>query len=422
MTQIAPIGVESSALAPTSLQFKIESYQRAVRHVSAHLSPVEFLVLMHILDRTVGWGVRETSFTGRAARSGDSIYDGMSISRRTWFRALASLEAKGIIRRRVDARFPDKRHYSVNLEWGPDMPAVNLPKRLKDKAETRCHSDTTPCHSGTTRCQNGTLYTGNPNTDNPKTDSPGAPVRREVAEILSGKVEEAAAKSSHAKAARVAKAKTKGTASGIEAVWRAAVAETFPGHPSPAWTVREKGQAKTAAAKWRQPGITFPDFAEWAARNWTAIIAEQFRWMTKSPPPKVPSLPFLFNFLDQFIDCYAEGNLRRWQNAEERSKIEQAMARGQTYEQAVQTVAEAKAKQALRDEMRERERVVEIKARMAAQEAARAERLAEFGGSAPVHPQSVEGLKRRKRRAPQPPLEDVPDIEPPLDLGENPFD
>lgn len=413
MSNIIPIRQRSVAPDPKSLQFKIEAYQSVIREFSPHCTPHEFAVLMQILDRTIGWGVREASFTTDALRKGDQIYGGVKIGRTALFEALASLEGKGVILRRADARFPDKRHYSVNINWRAGSGSSTRSARPSAKR-------TTPSGSRTPPSASRTLYTGSPDTDNLDTGNPGGPVGHAAINIR-GKLSEGEQVPPRARAAPVENAEQRGTTNMIETVWRTALVETFPDHPAPTWTVREKGQANQAAKKWHQPGITFPDFIEWAARNWTAIMAKQFKWMTKSPPPRVPSTRFLFNFIGQFIECYAEDKLTSWQNSKDRSEIEDAMARGQTYEQAVAIVERQHAARSLREEMEQREAEVTRKELAARQNVERAKRIADYC-AAPVHPQSIEGLRRRPRRAPDVPLDDVPDLAPPIPLDADRLD
>lgn len=445
MTNVYPFERQNRARDPRSLQFKIEAYQRLLRDYSPHLKAHEFIVLMQVLDRTVGWAELEASFTLTALRKGDDVYGGIAkaVSERTMFRALASLEAKGILQCRHDPRKFDKRHYRVNLDWRPDM-LVTLPKVLKEKPGDPCHSVSTPCHADSDPCHSGSLYTGSPRQvietgshDGPASRAvaidPGKEIRKKgsgPAVRVRARHEGAAPVHRQEVAPEVVRRRSKTTADSVEQVWRAAVAETFPGHPVPFWTVREKGQAKTALKKWRQPGVSFHDFMEWCARNWTAIMSKQFSWMTKQAPPAVPALPFLFSFMDGFVECYAENKLEAWLTSRDRTEIERLMSRGNTYEQAMATLAERKAATALRDEMEKREAEVRLQANVARVRLQKAEKLMDLG-AAPPHPRSraAERIREEARRAaPPPPItirgvdEDFPEVMVPfVDPDTNPF-
>jgi hypothetical protein len=110
-----------------SLLTKVEAYQLGVRKFAAHMTPVEFVVFMNILDRTIGWGEAEAHFTNQALRTGDKVYGGMSgIGRTTLFDTLAALTRKGFIVRRYDPNKRDRVYYSVNLDWVAVPPASTL--------------------------------------------------------------------------------------------------------------------------------------------------------------------------------------------------------------------------------------------------------------------------------------------------------
>ena len=260
----------SESRSPASLQFKVECYQKLTREWSQHLSQYEFIVLQQIMDRTIGWGRREAYFTTTALREGDEVYAGIAkaVSRRTLFRALASLEDRGFIRRRPDKRKPDRVHYSVNMDWTSG--AVNLPKRLLNGNITGCQSDTTQCQRGTGQCQCGTLYTGITKHVSTTGILAGAPAPLPLSEKKNdrGKGGGSAAPPS-ADASGIPDA-PQASVDVVEAAWRSAVSITFPGTAYRTWGVREKSQVKTALKGWRGD-CTFPEFVTWAVTNWTAI-------------------------------------------------------------------------------------------------------------------------------------------------------
>lgn len=412
----------------SSLQAKVECYQKPLREWRDHLSASEAVVLLQIIDRTVGWGRREAYFTTRAMLEGDDVYSGLSISRATLFRALASLEKKGFIRRRKDPRIPDRVHYTVNMNWSPDVP-LNLPKRLKNKPQTPSHSETTPSHIETDPSHSETLYTGNNLQVSPTGSQPGAtaPVSSSPADRVREKAE--TARSAHRATLQTKTETAQAIVTRIEATWRAALIDTFPGTAYRTWGVREKAQVKLAHRNWRGD-IGFPEFVDWAVRNWSAIIAKQFRWMTKEPPPTVPVLSFLIAFLTQFADCRAEGKLEQWLSQQDRQSIDALMKRrGLTWEQAMAQVAESKATVALRKEMEERETKAAARERAADGKLQRAQRLAEFEGRAPIHPRSPAAERmRREQPSPRPThiASDDPEFTgasvPMVDPDRNPFD
>lgn len=420
----------------SSLQSKLVIYQRLNREWAEHLDPYEFRVLTAIVDRTIGWGKPEARFSAGRLLEGDTVCGPLNMGRASLYRALARLEEKGFISRRHPVDLPEVTFYSVHPDRSPKM-ALNLPKRLKEGA-TRCKADPvshrdTPVSEGDWGVSHGDPIYSNPLTGSRSTDNhcaaladrepsnPVAVIRQTITRTVA----------SH-DAARAAKRETRiqrNTAEGIEAAWREALHETFPDAVEPVWTGREKGQAKRLAKGWAHgKQIAFIDFTDWAVRNWTQIMRKQFKWMTKAPPPAVPAFSFYVAMIDQFAECWGEGKLEEWASAKERTEVERLMARGMTFEQATAEFAKQHAMGELRDEMRDREIKVRARTRIADQKLKQAEQLAEFGGSAPVHPQSEAAkeitAKARKRPALDPvePSEEITPLAAFLVPERNPFD
>lgn len=373
-----------------SLQAKIECYQKVPREWMNHLTGPEALTVLNLIDRTIGWGRREAYFTTRAMLAGDKLYAGLPMSRRTLFRALASLEAMGLIQRRRDPNVPDRVHFTVNMEWAPDM-AVKLPNRL----QTQCHDDTTQCHHDTDQCHSGTLYTGITSQVSPDSSQAGAtaPLPLSPAEKIRARLSEAT--STHRAALARHASGPQAAVDAVDAAWRLALIDTFPGTAYRTWGVREKAQIKIVLKNWRGD-IGLPIFVTWAVTNWTAIMRKQFKWMTRETPPAVPVLSFFIAFLTQFADCRAEGKLEEWLSDLDRTQLERMMGRGMTYEEATAELGKAKAAVALRSEMDLREVKVRARERGADAKLKQAEALAEFEGRAPIHPRSraAEALRR----------------------------
>lgn len=421
----------------SSLQSKLVIYQKLNREWAEHLDPYEFRVLTAIIDRTIGWGKQEARFSAGRLLDGDKVCGPLNMGRRTLYRSLASLEEKGFISRRHPVDLPEVTFYSVHPDRSPKM-ALNLPKRLKEGA-TRCNADPvpvrhTPMSDRHTPVPEGHSIYSNPLTDNHSTDSPGAaPSDREPSNPVAAirqNIEKTVASHAEAKAARRETRIQRNTSEGVEAAWREALRETFPDAVEPVWTGREKGQAKRLAKGWISgKQISFLDFTGWAVRNWTQIMRKQFKWMTKSPPPAVPAFSFYVAMIDQFAECWGEGKLEEWASAKERTEVERMMARGMTFEQATAEFAKQHAMGELRDEMRDREIKVRARTRIADQKLKQAEQLAEFGGKAPIHPQS-EAAKEITARARKPavpaPVEPLEEITPlsafMVDPDRNPFD
>lgn len=380
-----------------SIQGKIEVYQRALRDWSKHLTGNEVAVVAILIDRTVGWGRREAYFTIRAMLKGDGVYSGLNMSERTMFRVLASLETKGLIRRRKDRNVPDRVHFTVNSEWKPD--SAGSPKGHRSD----CQDGSTPCHIGSPVCQDGSLYTGITKQVSNTGSLPGATAPVSLAILEKVRVEEENnCAASDEPMPTLGQGSPQSLVESVEAAWRLALIETFPGTAYRTWGVREKAQIKTVLKMWRGD-VRFPFFVDWAVRNWTAIMKKHFKWMTKEPPPSTPALSFLIRFLDKFGDCRAEGVLDDWLSAKGRTEIEKMMGRGQTYEQSVATLGKQHAVRALRAEMEKREVHARSRDYAATRKLAEAEKLAALEARVPIHPQS-ELAKQMRAAAIVPPV------------------
>lgn len=433
LAKIVPIGGRSARaeVDVTSLQFKLEVYQKINRDWAHELDAYESRVLLAVVDRTIGWGQTEARFSAGALLNGDKVCGPLNISRRQLYRALASLEEKGFIDRRHPANQPEITFYKANFDRNQTM-ALNPPK--SHKTATRCNAVPvpdrhTPVPDGHTPVPDRhSIYsnqpTGNHSTGNRSAAlADRAPVEA-VPVIREKKSNSAANRETGLPTHREAHAAS------VEAAWRAALAAAFPDAVEPVWTLREKGRAKQLADGWmHRHQISFIDFTDWAVRNWTQIRRKQFKWMTKAPPPEVPAFRFYAAMIDQFAKCWAEGKLTEWASAKERTEIEQMMSRGMTFEQAMSEAGKKNAMAQLRDEMRTREIKVRARERSVEAKLEQAKRLAEFSGAAPVHPQSVAAKAMRAKVEPKPRSaptllveEFVPLSAPMVDPTRNPFD
>lgn len=71
----------------------------------------------------------------------------------------------------------------------------------------------------------------------------------------------------------------------VDASWRAALIETFPGTAYRTWGKREQHQIKTVLTNWRGD-CTFPQFVDWAVRNGTAITLLPVSWQKPNASPR----------------------------------------------------------------------------------------------------------------------------------------
>lgn len=378
--------VETGATTLSALQ----AYQRIIREWAKHLNSYELNVALHIADRTIGWGKTRCAISANRIIAGDKVYGGLQISRATLFRTLASLEQKGMIARHPHPEGKEIKVYSVNLGWSAAM--LNVPKRLKNPSNpspietTPSLWETTPVSIGATG--EGNQGEGNLEKEDYSVSASPRPVPASV-EMVRAAVSAASAAT---RSVRAAKAQTlPDKVAGVEAAFRAALEEAHPEAIHAAWSVREKAQVKAKIKTWIAKDGSMPEFVDWAVRNWAGIVAKQFKWMTRSPAPKVPEIGFLLSFMSQFIECRSEGKLDAWLASPERTEFEKLTGRGLSAEEAAAEIGKNRAVEVMRDE---NERV-RIEARARHRRADIIERRTELTANLPAHPDSPAARRAR---------------------------
>lgn len=382
-----------------SLQYKSECYQWVWRELGKIIDPFEQVILLQLIDRTIGWGNREAYFTARQVLKGDATYAGIKVGRTKFYEALARLEAMDLVRRRHDPHVPDRVHYTVNVCWTPEVAGLPTPVQpgASVVADPARQPDTPVRDADNPVRQPDTIASINkpilqasiiPGATAPVSFSRNEKVREKKKKGATGRRAGAQASPQGSQA----------FAEAVEAAWRQALIATFPGTAYRTWGVREKAQINRVLRSWRGD-FTFPDFVTWAVTNWTAIMRKQFKWMTRETPPAVPVLSFLIAFLTQFADCRAEGVLEDWLSADDRTQLERMMGRGQTYDQAMAEIARQKAIAGLRKETAEERRLARVDRMQAEHAKAQAVALANLNGSMPIHPDSREAKRLRAEAA-----------------------
>jgi hypothetical protein len=105
------------------------------RYWMAYLSPSEFMVLLFILDRTLGWNKDSEVITRRqmlkgVASRGTLYHRGLSLSASTIDTTLNRLEEKGVIeRRRIMRGVTTYVEFEINLLWSPSDASKRLHRR-----------------------------------------------------------------------------------------------------------------------------------------------------------------------------------------------------------------------------------------------------------------------------------------------------
>jgi hypothetical protein len=324
-------------------------YQRILREWSPLLPPAALTVALKIADRTLGWKKEDYRFTVETLLEGDSVNGGLQMSRSALYETLRLSEDEGAISRRR-CLSTGKNIWRIHWEWANERQRGDTPQSGKETSSSKIR----------------TAVVRNPDTEEGSQEQ-----RNQKKEVT------CPSPSAHG-AAEISKSdRQKGASDGfavlrpnnqvahvsdIETLWRIALSDAFPEQSPCPWSSREKGQISAKRRAWLDAHqISFPDFVEWSVRNWSAIVARQFRWMTKSPPPKTPVVRFFVNQIDQFAECWADHKLEKWMAAPERTKAERLKRRGLSVEEVAAEIGKDRAVDTMREEIAKAK--IEVRAR-----------------------------------------------------------
>lgn len=372
----------------------LQSYQEIIRSWSKHLTIYEYVVLLEIADHTWGWGKGSDTISTKKLLYGNNMYAGLSgrMGRTAMFAALASLEEKGVITRNVKPRVSTR--YKIEKNWTPDM--LDLKERPKEGSVTRTRRSVTR----TTKVRHTDTIEGNLEKVTLKKVTPAASATPRSARKPEVLVRKAPAAQTRSLSARPQSAKT--VVEEVEAVWRMACHDTFSSMLVTPWSGKAKGMVKGKANNWlHRAEIEFPDFTDWAVRNWTAILRRQFKWMTRSKPPETPDVFFFITHIDGFADCWSEDKLKGWRNSKDRTEAERLRAQGLSDEEAAAEIGKRRATEELREEMEKSEQESRARLHRAAIREERAERLE----------RQLDNPRPRRRRAPERTKYEEPDVD-----------
>jgi len=392
-------------------------WQKIVRHWSSHLSAHEFVVLMNLVDRTIGWQKTQATFSLNRVLEGDRLYDGIQhmVSRRSLFYALASLEKKGMIARHKHPEGKQIRLYSVNTGWTPpcsDFPTT--PKAGATVAPDQCKPCTAPVQEMHTREGNQ----GKGNLENEEdaghrpSDDDTAPIKTE--DVIREAMADVSARRRQPADRKLTTLPQKADAAQRE--WRAAIEETQPTGGMLAWSQREIAMVKAKVKGWTDRRVEFHVFVGWCARNWQLVIRKQLGWMTQKAPPKTPTIGFLISFMEHFREAFADKDLENWMTEDERRKYDRLLMQGRSHGEALLEIAKDDTAIAMRDEIKREKQDIAIKRGMLKRQEARIEVRQRTAPT--VDPRSPAAVRARREALGITPLRRLSDAElSAVDLG-----
>lgn len=256
------------------------------------LSPSEFVILMFVFDRTIGWSknaeyIPRTHFLKGVHRGAQVIHAGVKISICTLKRVLASLAKRRFIIVTPVAGRPNC--YEINFER--DRPGIKMNPHRRDKIVLREKAETAASPHSLNKDRNPETVRGAVNL---------AMIRNRAAR---GKKVSKASKS-------IASNTAGSSISKLFIVWQSFCRQNFPGITVLPWRVAEKGIMSTIRKKCIEGKMTpvqFIEFLKWSVENWNSIMASRFHWMKQPPAPAFPSIKFLVRWLADFVELKERG-------------------------------------------------------------------------------------------------------------------
>lgn len=193
----------------------------------------------------------------------------------------------------------------------PRKPAIAVKAPLKSKrvspphtpplciiTNTKANSDTEGVTTGVSSRDHGSLRSQSP----PKAATDRRAESRERVKAALAKVYERIAEKESLK--RQKAMSPKATMTNIESIWVSACRKHLNIFPMP-WRVAEKSMVKKLKARLETNGQTpgqFIELLEWSVQHWVDMRSSAFAWMTDSPPPAMPSIPFFVRWVERFME------------------------------------------------------------------------------------------------------------------------
>lgn len=308
----------------------------------------ERAILDFVFDRTVGWGKEWEAMPLRHMAEGFGqdgpqawASNGTGISRAALIPALARLLDKGVIRKQEGSgRAADK--FAINFNWTPDTDTptfrqamLRLPKDAKKQQpqtprfapdEGRSGQPTLPMRSTRLTRNRDTNKESNQESATQTGEAP-AGLPGISASRFAGIVAEV--KKQGEQRAEKAKASSRFTVQGLQAIFNSEWSAAFPETPVVAWKQHEGFALKQWGARYQSSTrLPFAELFSWCVSRWRQIMAHQFR--TFKAAPDFPAVGFMVKFADRFQDAYARrAELERRASMTEReTAIERAKDKG----------------------------------------------------------------------------------------------
>lgn len=296
----------------------VSAHQQVLRKWAKFLRPVDSMVLLFVMDRTLPFGkTRELIpyshfLDGVRDRTGVEIVGGLNVSRRTLQEAIKLLRGIRLLtitddkRPRKDQQFRTAYWFEIDFKNLFTEPTVHLklPKSLKNKEST--------LGKNCPRVEQNLPI--EPIEDNQwKKNYVLQPAKRGVAGEAKANVQRAAdiamEKSKTRRAARAAKVSQKMTRTSVNAAWTHIFVEMYPKVPCVVLTEKEWYVLRSRLKTYTIPA-PIPSFLEWLCREWTGLRTVKFKWLRRYDNAKqlavVPSIHDVSRYLPHFVTAFGE--------------------------------------------------------------------------------------------------------------------
>lgn len=316
---------------------RLQVFQAVNREWRGHLSITERDFLSYLIDSSVSYGREWVQVTVDQMLAGTEWgLHPVGLSRRSVFNVITSLKKKGVLAIQKVSRKVNR--YIVNLKWNPAMGLATPKSKVnpgtdgkktglavgKKRAESTVHDMHREAKSECISCTPKIDSKPKEKDSNPALDAPSGLSGSEVVKAIKDRTTARLRQSAE-----------------LSDVWTRAWIEGKHAAGAPGLTKKTRGQLRHIVKR-------FPEglkIIEWGVANWHGVIARQFAWMTRVPPPSLPDTGFLLKYATAFAEDFAtaEDRRTRWDKPAEQREFERLLKSGVSYEDALLQVGKSRA-------------------------------------------------------------------------------
>ncbi len=254
------------------------------------LGDKEYRVLLFIYNRTYLWGKAEDWIAEKQFLQGIKGYiSPLQMSRTVLYRALNTLQEKGILHKRQEGGKRGPTFYSINHDW-------QIADHVSPEILNSVVGDTYMYRGRDTTVRELTLRD---NTGCARERAQGLEGNENMGAIDNVKSAVAAATNKQKLARDKRKAKLNATA--LQKIWEDAFRATYPDEKMFAWRSYELPAFRKAMDR-GVPTDDIQNFVTFCVAEYDNVIANHFSWMASVS--KTPSVSFVIKHVDKFFEAF----------------------------------------------------------------------------------------------------------------------